>query len=329
MPANLPPDYHEAEKRYRAARTVPEKVAALQEMLALMPKHKGTDHLKADLRARIAKLLDELDHPAASRGGRPYPFAIRKEGVGQAVLVGAPNSGKSSLLAALTGAKARVGAYPFTTQVPEPGMLRFENIHIQVVDTPPLSEGHLESRLFGVIRNADVLVAVVDLGAGPATQVEAVLRLLGRWGIRPLGLGEDMGPDSNQTDKRLVIAANKGDLEGAPDAFQRLVAAYGKQFPVVLTTATEAAGLEDLGREIFRSLGVIRVYTAAPGAEPNLANPLVLPQGSTVEEAATNVHRVWQQKLKYALLWGSAKFEGQRVARDHVLADGDVLELHG
>jgi ribosome-interacting GTPase 1 len=179
MPANLPPDYHEAEKRYRAARSVPEKVAALQEMLAIMPKHKGTDHLKADLRARIAKLMDDLEHPPASRGGRPYPFAIRKEGAGQAVLVGPPNSGKSSLLAALTGAKARIGEYPFTTQLPEPGMLRFENIHIQIVDTPPLAEGRLESRLFGLIRNADVLVMVVDLGGNPATQVEAVLRLLG------------------------------------------------------------------------------------------------------------------------------------------------------
>jgi ribosome-interacting GTPase 1 len=273
--------------------------------------------------------MDDLDHPTASRGGRPYAFAIRKEGAGQAVLIGPPNSGKSSLLAALTGAKARVGAYPFTTQVPEPGMLRFENIHIQVVDTPPLSEGHLESRLFGVIRNADVLVAVVDLGAGPATQVEAVLRLLRQWGIRPLGRGEDVEPDGNQTDKRLVIAANKADLQGALDAFQRLVAAYGQQFPVVLAGATEAVGLEDVGREIFGSLGVIRVYTAAPGAEPNLENPLVLPQGSTVEDAATNIHKAWQQKLKYALLWGSAKFEGQRVGRDHVLADGDVLELHG
>src|SRR4030042_278107 len=121
MPANLPPHYHEAEKRYRSARTIPEKVAALQEMLALMPKHKGTDHLKADLRARVAKLMDDLEHPAASKGGRPYPFAIRKEGAGQAVLIGPPNSGKSSLLAALTGAKARIGEYPFTTQLPEPG----------------------------------------------------------------------------------------------------------------------------------------------------------------------------------------------------------------
>jgi hypothetical protein len=329
MPANLPPKYHEAENRYRAARAIPEKVAALQEMLSLMPKHKGTDHLKADLRARIAKLMDDLDHPAVSRGGRPYPFAIRKEGAGQAVLIGPPNSGKSSLLAALTGAKARVGEYPFTTQVPEPGMLRFENIHIQIVDTPPLSEGRLESRLFGLMRNADLLVAVVDLGANPVVQVEAILRLLHQWGIKPLGPGDDAEPDREQADKRLVVAANKAELEGALKAFQRLLAAHGERFPVVATSASQGVGLEDLGREIFKALGVIRVYTVAPGAKPSLEDPLVLPQGSSVEEAATDIHRAWQQKLRYALLWGSAKFEGQRVGREHVLADGDVVELHG
>jgi ribosome-interacting GTPase 1 len=329
MPANLPPQYHEAEKRYRAARTIPEKVAALQEMLAVMPKHKGTDHLKADLRAKVAKLMDDLERPAASRGGRPSPFAIRKEGAGQAVLVGPPNSGKSSLLAALTGAKVKVAPYPFTTQVPEPGMLPFENTHIQVVDTPPLSEGRLESRVFGLLRNSDVLVAVVDLGASPVTQVEALLGVLRQWGIQPLAMGEDAEPSRRQTEKRLVIAANKADLEGALDAFQQFIAHCGQHFPVVLTSATEAVGLEDLGREIFKSLGVIRVYTAPPGSEPSLENPLVLPQGSTVKDAATSIHKEWQRKLKYARVWGSATFDGQRVGRDYVLADGDVLQLHG
>ena len=327
MPANLPPQYHEAEKRYRAARSIPEKVAILQEMLAVMPKHKGTDHLKADLRARVAKLTDELERPAGPRG-RPSPFAIHKEGAGQAVLVGPPNAGKSSLLAALTGAKAKVAPYPFTTQVPEPGMLRFENTHIQVVDTPPLSEGRLESQLFGLLRNCDVFVAVVDLGANPAAQVEAVLRVLRQWGMEALGPGEDPEPDRRQTEKRLIVAANKADLAGALDAFEGLLTDYGQHFPVVLTAATEAVGLEDLGREIFQSLGVIRVYTASPGSEPSLENPLVLPQGSTVEDAATSIHKAWQGKLKYALVWGSAKFEGQRVGRDYVLADGDVLQLH-
>ena len=329
MPANLPPQYHEAEKKYRAAHTIPEKMTALQEMLAVMPKHKGTDHLKADLRAKVSKLTEELERPAAPRGGRPSPFTVRKEGAGQAVLVGPPNGGKSSLLAALTGAKVKVASYPFTTQVPEPGMLPFENTHIQVVDTPPLSEARLESQLFGLFRNSDVLVAVVDLGASPAAQVEAILRVLRQWGMQAVELGKDPDPDRRQTEKRLLVAANKADLEGALDAFQGLLAEYGQHFPVVLTSATDAVGLENLGREIFKSLGVIRVYTVSPGSEPRLENPLVLPQGSTVEDAATSIHKEWRQKLKYALVWGSAKFGGQHVSRDYVLADGDVLQLHG
>jgi ribosome-interacting GTPase 1 len=328
MPANLPPQYREAEKRYRAARTIPEKVSALQEMLAIMPKHKGTDHLKADLRGKVAKLMDELDRPTAARGGRPSPFAIRKEGAGQAVLVGPPNSGKSSLLVALTGAKAKVASYPFTTQVPVPGMLPFENTHIQVVDTPPLSEERLEGQLYSLLHNCDVLVAVVDLGSGPVSQVETVFRVLRQWEIQPVGPGDDAERDRGQMEKRLVIAATKADLEGALDAFQQLTAHCRRQFPVVLTSASEGVGLEDLGKEIFRSLGVIRVYTARPGSEPSLDNPMVLPEGSTVQEAATSIHKEWQRKLKYALVWGSAKFEGQRVGRDYVLADGDVLQLH-
>jgi ribosome-interacting GTPase 1 len=208
-------------------------------------------------------------------------------------------------------------------------MLPFENTHIQVVDTPALSEGRLESQLFGLLRNSDVLVAVVDLGASPAAQVEAVLRVLRQWGMQAVELGKDPDPDRRQTEKRLLMAANKADLEGALDAFQGLLAEYGQHFPVVLTSATDAVGLENLGREIFKSLGVIRVYTVSPGSEPRLENPLVLPQGSTVEDAATSIHKEWQRKLKYALVWGSAKFEGQHVSRDYVLADGDVLQLHG
>jgi ribosome-interacting GTPase 1 len=158
--------------------------------------------------------------------------------------------------------------------------------------------------------------------------VEAVLRALRQWGLRPLEQGQQQEPGHWQTEKRLVIAANKADLQGALDPFQQLVADYDQRFPVVLTSASEAVGLEDLGRELLRALGVMRVYTKPPGSEPSFENPLVLTLGSTVEDAATSIHRAWQQKLKYALLWGSARFEGQRVGRDYVLADGDVLELH-
>lgn len=329
MPANLPPQYHEAEKRYRSARTVPEKVAALQEMLAVMPKHKGTDHLRGELRARMARLMDELERPTSPRGGRPHPYSIPKEGAGQAVLIGLPNSGKSSLLVALTGAQARVAPYPFTTRLPQPGMLLYQNVHVQLVDTPPLTEGRLEARLFGLLRNADVLAAVVDLTAGPVGQMETVLGALEQWGMRVLGPQEEMPEGGFHTHKRLVVVANKGDLPGALDGYLALERAFGGRYPLVLTSATEGVGLEELARELFLALGVIRVYTKRPGEEPRYSEPLVLPRGSTVEEAAESLHKSWRGRLKYALVWGSARFAGQRVGRDYVLADGDVIELHG
>ena len=120
MPANLPPQYYIAEEKYREAKGLADKAAALQQMLAATPKHKGTDHLRADLRAKVAKALEELESPKRS-GSKPSPYAIRREGAGQAVLVGRCNAGKSQLLAALTGAPAKVAAYPYTTRIPMPG----------------------------------------------------------------------------------------------------------------------------------------------------------------------------------------------------------------
>ena len=330
MPANLPPQYHQVEQRYRQARSVPEKLAALQEMLAIMPKHKGTDHLKADLRAKIARLMDELERPSPSGSGWVQPFSLAKEGAGRAVLVGLPNVGKSLLLAQATGAQTKVGAYPFTTQEPVPGVLRFENVRIQFVDAPPITNQEVQTRLYGLLRNADVLVVVVDLSFDAMVQVVEVLSELERWGFRLLGKGEESDSDEAQLMKRVVIAGNKGDLDGALDQFSCLEATYGERFPVVQVSAAEGMGLEELAREVFTALEVLRVYTKAPGRDPERSEPIVLPRGGTVVEAAELVHREWPRRLRYALLWGtSGKFDAQRVGREHRLADEDVIELHG
>jgi ribosome-interacting GTPase 1 len=328
MPANLTPDYRAAEQRFRAARTLPERIAALQEMLAVIPKHKGTEHMRADLRARLSKLMDELEAPPPGKRGAVSPWSIRKEGAGRAVLVGPPNAGKSALLARLTGAAARVGAYPFTTELPLPGTLKVGGARIQTIDTPPITERHAEPALFGLLRTADVIVPVLDLTAEPAA---ALTWLRGELQHRRLALTGPDGPapPEDMTPKPAVIAATKADLPGALDALPALAAA-ATGLPVVPVSVIEDFGLEDLGEAVFRALGVIRVFTKAPGQEPDRDDPVVLPEGSTVLDFAEALHRGWEKRLRYAVLWGgSGKFAGQRVGKDHVLADGDAVELHG
>ena len=328
MPANLPPQYYVAEQKYRASRNSAEKVVALQEMLSATPKHKGTDHLRADLRAKVAKTLEELEQP--KRGsGQPEPYAIRKEGAGQSVLIGLPNAGKSHLLVSLTGASAKVAEYPYTTRQPLPGMLNYENVGIQLVDTPAINDQDVQSRLFSMLRNADLLLVVLDLSGDPLGEADEIFSELDKYGFQMLRDGEELDVDGYRVPMRAVLVGNKADTEGADSAFEFLEELYATQFPMVRVSAATGTGLDDLARSVFVALSKVRVYLKARGSQPDYGEPLVLGRGSVIEDAAVSVHKDWTRKIKYALLWGSGKFEGQRVGRDYVLQDGDVIELHG
>ena len=329
MPANLPPLYYEVERKYRRARSVPEKVAALQEMMSATPKHKGTDHLRADLRAKMARLMEELERPRNVGSGQPQPFALRKEGAGQAILVGLPNAGKSQLLVSLTGAAAKVASYPLTTQAPLPGILQFQNVRIQLVDTPAINDRDMQTRLFSLLRNTDLLLIVVDLSADALEQMEEIVAELDKWGYLLLGRGEEPDPEEHRVQKRALLVGSKADEGGSLDQFQGLEARYGDRFPVLMVSPLGEAGLDELKEAVFWALSRVRVYTKVPGGEPDYSDPIVLAQGSKVEDAAQALHQDWRRRLKYGLLWGSGKFDGQRVGRDYVLADGDVLEFHG
>lgn len=325
MPANLPPQYFEAEKRYRRARTPQEKVEALEDMLSIMPKHKGTDRLRAELRTKIAKFYDEAQkRPLIGRKGSLL-YYIKKEGAGQAVLVGLPNVGKSQLVSAVTEASPEVANYPFTTQVPIPGMMKFENIQIQLVDVPAITAPQVDSWLPNVLKNADLLLIVVDLSQDPVTQMEAIIERLAKFRIN---LFDQAEVEPRTVQKRALIIGNKRDLEGAEEGYHRLTSRYGERLSLVCLSAREGDGLEELGENVYRALGVIRVYTKAPGQPPDLNEPVVVKKGSTVEEVAESIHKDFRSKLKYALVWGSGKFDGQQVKRQHVLQEGDVVELH-
>jgi hypothetical protein len=325
MPANLPPQYFEAEKRYRQARTPQEKVEALEDMLSIMPKHKGTDRLRAELRTKIAKFYDEAQkRPLIGRKGSLL-YYIKKEGAGQAVLVGLPNVGKSQLVSAVTEASPEVANYPFTTQVPIPGMMKFENIQIQLVDLPAITAPQVDSWLPNVLKNADLLLIVVDLSQDPVTQLEAIIERLEKFRIN---LFDQAEVEPRTVQKRALIVGNKRDLEGAEEGYHRLSSRYGEEFPLVYLSAKEGDGLKELGENIYKALDVIRVYTKAPGQPPELKEPVVVKKGSTVEEVAESIHKDFRSKLKYALVWGSGKFDGQQVKRQHVLQEGDIVELH-
>jgi hypothetical protein len=324
MPANLPPQYHEAEKTYRMAKSTQEKLKALETMMAIMPKHKGTDRLRGDLRRKMSKLTEELETRYAT-GKKGLSYQVKREGAGQAALLGLPNVGKSQLLSAITNATPDVADYPFTTKTPIPGMMRFENIQIQIVDIPPITSPEPQPWLANLLRNADILLVIVDLGAEPLNQVETVFQELTKLSIEPVAKGDVA---QQMMSKRVLVIGNKDDLNNASENYQRLSARYDAQFPLISVSAKEGIGLEELKKGIYQALDIIRVYTKAPGRKPDSDEPVVLKKGSTIEDAAEAVHKDFRNKLKYALVWGSGKFDGQKVRRDHVLEEGDVIELH-
>jgi len=343
MPANLSPEYKAAADAYRKARDPQERLEHLREMLRVIPKHKGTDHLQADLKRRIKELDEELAGPkkGGARGGPA--LVIRPEGAAQLVLVGAPNSGKSLLHDRLTGSGAKSGPYPFTTQYPEPGMLRWEDVHFQVLDLPAIAAEHPLPWLSGTLQMADAALLVVDL-ADPdclehvtAVQQELAQRrttLVTRWPAdAAVADAPSGGPDEDVFALRLptLLLANKADLLDHADTDLEVLAELEEpHFPALLVSAQSGAGLGELGGWLWRQLGLVRVYTKAPGKPAERERPFTLRVGEqTVADAARLVHRDMERTLKFARVWGpSVAADGQHVGRDHLLADGDVLELH-
>jgi len=325
MPANLPPMYFEAEKRFRAAKTNPDKITALEDMLAIMPKHKGTDHLKAELRKRIAKLTQSSDKRSATHRAS---MMIDKVGAAQVAVIGLPNAGKSQLVSSITNASPAVAEYPFTTNTALPGMMEFENIQIQLIDTPPLVLNQVASWLPHIFLRAEALLVVIDSTEDILTQMDTIITQLENMRISIL-------PDKTETEderplniKKALLIANKIDIEGANLYYQELQELYGEKLPIIAISAKTGKNLEGLKLRTYQTLEIIRVYTKSPGKKTDLNDPIILDKGDTLEDAALEVHKDFRAKLKYARLWGSGKHDGVMVKRDHVLQDGDIVELH-
>ncbi|MEK6717001.1 MAG: GTPase [candidate division NC10 bacterium] len=326
MPANLTPQYLEADRRFKAAKTIEEKVAALEEMLSLIPKHKGTEHLQGDLKRRLAKLRAEAEQARRRRGG--FSTSVDREGAGQVVLVGPPNAGKSSLVACLTKAQSEVGDYPFTTRRPIAGMMQFVNIQIQLVDLPAVSDEYMEPWVPSLVRPADLALLIADLASPSVLEdLEKVIAILDRRKVALVSPGSPP-PPTGWAHVPTLLLANKEDTASAETVLEILRSEYRSRFPVHAVSAQTGRGLEPLRRMIYDGLRIVRVYSKPPGKEPSMQSPVVLPRGSTIVEMAAAIHKDFARQLKYARVWGGTKFSGQRVQRDYVVQEGDVIELH-
>ena len=307
MPANLTPEYLGAEREYKSAVTQAEKVAALERMLATLPKHKGTEKMQADIRRRLSQARKDAQKKGAHHAS-PF-YLIEKEGAGQVALLGPPNSGKSQLVCSLTHAVPEVADYPFTTRMPTPGMMMFEDVQIQLLDLPPLSAEFMEQWLPQAIRAAHMSVLVVDPNdVALLDQIDFILGV-----VAPPKL----------------VAGNKLDLPGAADNFAALEELYRGRFPMLGISAATGAGLDRFRRAVFDALGIVRVYTKVPGRKFEFGAPYILKRGQTVADAAAHVHRDFALQLKFARLFRlSGDRDGLMVERSHVVQDRDILEFH-
>ena len=335
MPANLTPQYLAVEQRFKEAVTTGEKMEALEEMMAIIPKHKGTEKLRADLRKKLAKLRNETGKKhGVSKASAMY--TVQRDGAGQVALVGAVNTGKSSLLAGLTNAMPEIADYAFTTRLPQPGMMPYENIKIQLIDMPAIDPNFYEPWMGGIVRQADLVLLIADLSSDELLDgIDSVLTILGNSKI-DLYCSEAHKAEQSPLDFRpTIMVANKCDAAAAAVNLQILKEFFQSRFHILPASTVSGEGLNLLRQKVFHKLDVIRIYTKIPGKKADLSSaPFVMKSGSTVLDAARAVHREFAHSLKFAKIWTSqksshhVKYEGQMVERSHQLEDGDILELH-
>ena len=345
MPTNVTPEYRKAEQAFRAARDTAERLRCLREMLRLIPKHKGTEHVQADIKTRIKQLSTELSSPRKG-GARSGPaHAVRSEGAAQVALLGPPNAGKSMLHSALTGSQSTVGAWPHTTETPIPGMAPYHDIRFQLVDLPPVARERMQPWLGTALQPADAVLLVCDAASPDCEKALAIVlekmaekrvNLLAEWPGLP-------DPRKRRRKKRkapkqetfedlfrirlpALLVANKIDLGANPERVSQLSARLG--FPAVGVSAETGENLAAIPDFLFRGLGVVRAYTKSPGKPPDLGRPFTLRHGATVSELATLVHKEIAGSLRYARIWGEKVYDGQQVSPRHLIHDGDILELH-
>jgi small GTP-binding protein len=329
MAANLTPQYLEAEAEYKKAQTAEDRLACLKKMYSLLPKHKASEKLQADLKTKISEAKEEAERERKSPKKAGVSYKVPKQGAGQYVLIGAPNVGKSRLLSRLTRAAPEVAPYPFTTREPHAGMMDWEDVRVQLLDLPPITADYMEGYVSSMVRTADAALLLVDLADddGPFA-AEAALDRLSQTKTVLVGQPPANPEDPTIQHIKTLLVANKMDLPGAKERLEIVRELFASRFPIHEISAEHGQGLEELRTAIYRFLNVIRVYTKQPSKPPDLTSPYTCPVGSTLVELAALVHRDFAEGLKSARIWGTGVYDGQTVKRDHVLHDKDIVELH-
>jgi len=328
MPANLTPQYRKAEVAYRQAQSVEERVECLGELLKLIPKHKGTEKLQADLKTKLKETKAEaITENTAAKKGPSYRFP--HQGAGKAVLIGGPNSGKSRIVKQLTNAEPEVAIFPFTTREPSPAMMPWEDVMVQLIDTPPMTAAHVETYMIDMVRSADLAILCFDGSSDDAPEdTHAVIEQLRS---RKTVLGNYSGFDEDDfsiVHLKTLLVVTREDNPDCELRLEFLKELNPFQFAFKKVELDREESCEELRSEIFQALDVIRVYTRAPGKPAVYKDPFTIERGGTVEELALKVHRELAKNLKFAKVWANQSNNGQTVSRDHILYDRDLVELH-
>jgi ribosome-interacting GTPase 1 len=330
MPANLPPQYYELERQFNKETDIREKLRLAKELLAIMPKHKGTDKLQAEMKAKISKLTEQIESGAKKHGTHHVdPFThVEKEGAAQIIMIGPPNSGKSSILASCTHAQPMIADYPYTTHEPLAGMMMYETVPLQLIDTPPISDQQFPPFLPNLIRQADIIALIADLtNKSNAIDLNLIISRLKEKNIELVADIPQGESDHRFQYKKTIIVANKSDESSGDEELRSLKRQFAG-FVIVPVSVYDDQSLYEFRKAIFVALNVIRIYTKKIGHEPEYRDPIILRPGSTVADAALVLHKDFAYKLQYAKIWGKGKFEGQRVKNNYILADEDIIEFH-
>lgn len=327
MPTNLPPEFYQAEKYFKEAATPEEKYTALEELLKTIPKHKGTDKLRAEYRKKLSKFKSQTQSKKKISRHESH-FHIEKEGDGRVIVVGAANVGKSALVGKLTHASPEVSDSPFSTWVPTPGMLIYNGVHLQLLDTPAIDRDYIEPEFVDLIKHSNLILLLLDLQAYPIQQFQKSLEVLEKHRIYP---HHKKTKDSEKRDYfvPIVVVVNKDDGESLDEEFEVLNELLKEEGWVLLPVSVkENRNIDEMMQFIIREMRIIRVYSKKPHEDANMSRPFILHSDSNVGEFAAKVHKDFTANLKSARVWGKGVRDGQMVGKDHLLHDGDIVELH-